>query len=127
MKLQQVKQLEKVMGQMEGLHKEVTALAKKSSNDALNKFKLKLVNTAIVEANAVLGTEYQPFKDFVKFDEDDVPSNSDVALVVSQYLEELERLRSDNIRQEMSRWSFIISDSGEKIRTAPPKKINEKK
>lgn len=127
MKFEEVEALEKVSGQMDGLHKEISALTRKSPNDGMNKFKLKFVNAAIANANAVLGDAYKPFGEFVQFDADDVPSNSDVAFILGQYIEELERKRADNIKQDAGRWIYKLSDSQEKIRTAPPKKIGEKK
>jgi hypothetical protein len=123
---EQIEALEKISGQIEGLHRELTALARKSPNDAVNKFKLKFLNGALSDANAVLGDVYRPLEGFERFDDDDLPSNSDVTFILAQYLEELERLRADNIKIEMGKWVYKLSGS-EKIRTAPPKKISEKK
>ena len=53
---------EKTIGRMEGLHKEISALARKSPNDVLNKFKLKFVNAALAEALIVLGQKYSPLE-----------------------------------------------------------------
>jgi len=127
MKISEVKELEKITGQMEGLHKELSALARKSPNDGLNKFKLSLVNSALDQATKILGEEYVPVAGFAQFDPDDLPTNSDVTLVIGQYLEELERKRADNLKRDMGNWIYSLTDSMEKIRTAPPKKINEKK
>ena len=55
LKIDDVEKMEKVSGQMEGLHKEISALARKSPNDGVNKFKLKFINSALEEANRVLG------------------------------------------------------------------------
>ena len=125
--LEEVEKLEKVSGQMDGLHKEISALARKSPNDGVNKFKLKFINAAISEANAVLGGEYKPFDQFHQFDFDDLPSNSDVAFMLGQYIEELERKRADNLICRAGSWIYDLLDSTEQIRTAPPKKISEKK
>lgn len=127
MKLEEVEKLEKISGQMDGLHKEVSALTRKSPNDGVNKFKLKFINAAIAEANSALGNEYKPFKEFEQFDSDDLPSNSDVTFILGQYIEELERKRADNLKRHSIGWIYNLSDSEEIIRTAPPKKINEKK
>ncbi|MGJ0396549.1 MAG: hypothetical protein ACR65U_10020 [Methylocystis sp.] len=124
---EEVERLEKISGQMDGLHKEVSALARKSPNDGLNKFKLKFVNVAIAEANSVLGEAYRPFDEFIEFNIDDLPTNSDVTFILGQYIEELERKRADNIKRDAASWIYNLSDSYEKIRTAPPKKINERK
>lgn len=123
-----VEQLEKITGQLEGLHKEIGSLTKKSANDALNKFKLGFVNAALNTANAVLGPAYQPFATFSQFEEDDVPSNSDVTLILGQYLEELERKRADNIKRErLGGWIYNLDDPDLQIKTAPPRKIELRK
>jgi hypothetical protein len=128
LKLHQVEKLEKISGQMDGLHKEITTLVKKSPNDGLNKFKLKFVNAVLAEANDILGPTHKPLADFDQFDADDVPTTSDVAFILGQYIEELERKRADNIKRDpMGNWVYQIQGSGDTIRTAPPRKIQEKK
>ena len=124
---QAIEKFEKTSGQIEGLHREISALAKKSPNDALNKFKLSFVNTALAEANSVLGSAYQPFASFTQFNEDDVPSNSDVAMILAQYLEELERMRADNLTRTSGVWVYEIDGKASDIRTAPPKKLEARK
>lgn len=124
----QVEKLEKISGQMDGLHKEITTLVKKSPNDGLNKFKLKFVNAVLADANDVLGPTHKPLADFDQFDVDDVPTTSDVAFILGQYIEELERKRADNIKRDSSgHWIYQLTGSSEMIRTAPPKKLQEKK
>lgn len=126
--VQQVEKLEKISGQMDGLHKEITTLVKKSPNDGLNNFKLKFVNAVLAEANDILGPTHKPLADFDQFDADDVPTTSDVAFILGQYIEELERKRADNIRREpLGYWEYRIEGSSAVVRTAPPKKIQEKK
>lgn len=122
---------EKVQTQLEGLLSEITILAKKSPNDGVNKFKLKFINEILIQANSVLGKTYKPLETFDVFDEDDLPSNSDVTFIVSQYLNCLEKLRADNIMMEqkydgnkyVSEWYWIIDNAKSGIKTAPPKKI----
>lgn len=115
------------MGQLEGLHREMSALAKKSPNDGINPFKLRFLNSALTIANNLLGTEYKPLEGFEQFESDDVPTNSDATFVFTSYLEELERMRADNIFNDYGKWRFKLSDSDDEIRTAPPRKIKEKK
>jgi len=113
---------------MDGLHKEITTLVKKSPNDGLNKFKLKFVNAILSDANNVLGSTHKPLSDFEQFDVDDVPTTSDVALILGQYIEEIERKRADNIKREPAGyWAYQIKGSDRVVRTAPPKKIQERK
>lgn len=116
----EIENLEKTIGQLEGLHTEIGALARKSPNDALNKFKLGFVNAVLARANEVLGEAYQPFPDFSQFDGDDVPSNSDVTLILAQYLEEMERKRADNIKMSGGRWVYA---NEQEIKTSAPRKI----
>ena len=124
----QVERLEKVSGQMDGLHKEITTLVKKSPNDGLNKFKINFVNAIIEDANSILGATHKPLADFDQFDVDDVPTTSDVAFILGQYIEELERKRADNIKREPTGyWAYRIKGSSEVVRTAPPKKLQERK
>lgn len=127
MKRDEVDKLEKIMGQFEGLHREMSTLARKSPNDGINPFKLKFLNSALSTANNLLGAAYKPLDGFEQFDSDDVPTNSDAAFVLTSYLEEIERMRADNIILSFGKWEYIVSDGEDKIRTAPPKKIKEKK
>lgn len=120
---------EKIQAQIEGLHFEVGSLSKKSQNDALNKFKLKLVNQLIGEANKLLAKKYKPFDDFDQFQEDDIPTNSDVALMLTQYLNCLEKLRADNITKDDKfpyYWYWKVDGKIANIRTTSPKIIQEK-
>lgn len=125
---QEVNNFEKTQAQLSSLHEELNALAKKSPADSLNKFKLKFVNKAIQEANQLLGAKYKPFGDFDQFDDTELPSNSDVTLILGQYLNCLEKLRSDNIEQEMAgRWYWFLDNKKKSgIRTSPPQKLHPK-
>jgi len=117
---------EKVQAQLEGLHSEISALSKKSQNDALNKFKLKFVNQILEEANSLLGKTYKPFSDFNLFTEDEIPTTSDVAMMLTQYLSCFEKLRADNVVQEIGRWYWVIDGKKSDVKTVMPKKIKEK-
>lgn len=128
MKLADVHLFEKIHVQMEALHAEIGALSKKSPNDALNKFKLKLINGLMQEANGLLTGEYKPLEGFEVFNEDDIPTNSDVTMVLAQYLNCLEKLRADNIQQKefSSSWYWVVSNRLSDVQTAPPQKLQEK-
>jgi len=93
----QIDNFEKAQTQLESLHAEIGALAKKSPNDALNEFKLNFVNQSFAKANEVLGKKYKPFADFEQFDNDRMPTNSDVTMMLGQYIGCMEKLRSDNV------------------------------
>jgi len=126
---QDINTFEKLQAQLEGLYSEISALSKKSQNNALNKFKLKFVNQILSEANSLLGDNYKPFKDFELFDENDMPTNSDAAMMLTQYLNCLEKLRADNIKRQDSyphNWYWVIGGKLSDIRTTTPKIIKEK-
>ncbi|MBK7573632.1 MAG: hypothetical protein IPI10_19300 [Bacteroidetes bacterium] len=124
----EVSDFEKIQAQLESLHSEISTLTKKSSNDALNKFKLKFVNQTLDEANRILGKKYIPFSDFEKFDDNDLPTNSDVTMMLGQYLNCMEKFRSDNIYKENYglTWYWKINGKESSIKTSPPKKLNNK-
>jgi hypothetical protein len=94
----------------------------------VNVFKIALVNATLTECNVLLGKEYRPFQDFERFSVDDLPTNSDVSMIIAQYLNCLEKLRADNIAQVFSsKWVWLVDDGDEEIRTAPPRKIAERR
>lgn len=124
--LSDIESLEKLIGQLQGLHSEITILAKKSPNDAVNEFKIGLINRVIKTGNKVLGPKYRPFDHFQGFDTDDLPSNSDVALVLAQYMEEAERYRADNITPNFENWVYLINGEPSDIFTGAPSKVGRK-
>ncbi|KFR69412.1 hypothetical protein, partial [Salmonella enterica] len=123
---------EKLSGQLLSIYEEISLLSKKNPNDAVNKFKLKFVNVLLVQSNDYLGNEYKPFEDFINFDEDDIPQNSDVVFILSQYLQCFEKLRADNVVSRNGYWYWrVVGDAADKvdedgmvlIRTVKPKNL----
>jgi hypothetical protein len=126
MKRGDVDAFEKTQAQMEALHEEVANLARKNPNDAVNKFKLGLINKVVQAANRLLGDAYRPFVDFDSFDENSLPTTSDVILILAQYLNCLEKYRADHIYNDLDLWYWRTASSQDSIPTAPPKKLKEK-
>lgn len=123
----EVNRFEKIQSQIEGLYKEIGILSKKNPNDAVNKFKLKFINQLLVEANNLLQGQYKPLQGFEVFDDDDLPSNSDVTFIFEQYLNCMEKLRSDNVeRSSVNSWTWIVDGKKSSIKTSMPKKIKSK-
>lgn len=87
---QNIRRLEE---QFDALHDEIGILSKKSPNDAVNKFKLDLINKLLLQANEILPDDYLPLAGFTAFEEDSVPTNSDVTVVLAQYCAALLRFR----------------------------------
>jgi hypothetical protein len=127
----EIEKLEKIYGQFEGLHKEIGILSKKTPNDAINKFKLSFINTLLAEAHEVLDEKQRPFDGFNSFDEDELPTNSDITMIFEQYLYCFEKLRSDNIKhiwkyngdKYFEKWIWLVDGEESEIQTAPPQKI----
>ena len=113
--------LEKLIRQLHGLHSEISLLAKKSPNDAVNAFKLKFINKVLQAGNEVLGDTYKPFADFSLFELDDLPSNSDVTVVLTQYIQEAEGYKLNNIVYSDHQLVYKVNDSPSKIVTNRPR------
>ncbi|WP_292740858.1 hypothetical protein [Nostoc sp. JL31] len=94
MKRKDVDEFEKLSGQLQGIYEEISVLSKKSPNDAVNKFKLNFINQLLNGSNGFLEEKYRPFKEFSEFDTDDVPQNSDVVLMLSQYVAAMKQFKS---------------------------------
>lgn len=62
---------------------EFRRLSEKKPNDAVNEFKLNIVNNVLAEANKELGKS--PIQGFTQFDTDTMPTNSDVLFVLALY------------------------------------------
>jgi len=114
----------KIYAQIEALYSEIGLLSRKNPNDGVSKFKLQFINRALREANNILTDKQKPFADFSEFDEDNIPTTSDVTFILAQYLGCLEEIRCANIVSDYNKsWWWEINGQRSKIRTAPPKKI----
>lgn len=120
---EEVENLEKLIGQLQALHSEISQLAKKAPNDGLNIFKLKLVNKVLTSGNDILSGGYMPFEDFSQFEQDALPTNSDVTMILAQYMEQAERFRSDNMKMHQSQWRYIIDGAPSDIQGKAPTRV----
>ena len=120
MKVDEVEVFEKVHIQIKDIYSELSILSKKSPDGAINKFKLKFVNQVLTILNGLLGQESKPFPDFEVFDDDDIPTNSDVVFIISQYIQCLEKYKFDNIKILSGSWYWCLDDSDENIETTSP-------
>lgn len=111
---------EKIQVQIKGFYDEIGLLSKKNPNDAVNKFKLKFINQLLVKANNLLGDKYKPFEEFEVFDEDDLPSVSDVSIIFEQYLSCLNKLKLDNVEYNNYKWYWKIKGKRSEIKTTQP-------
>lgn len=125
MNSKEVEVFEKIQLQLEGIYDEIKALSNKRPDDAINLFKLRLVNQVVLESNKILQEKNLPFKGFKKFDENELPTNSDIVFVLSGYLGAFEKMRSDNIEMSMGRWDWMVGGELSDIRTKPPQKLEK--
>jgi hypothetical protein len=125
MKRADVDTFEKLNAQLDSVHQEIAVLVKKSPNDAVNQFKMKFINSALDQCNTILGTKYRPFQDFENFSSDELPTNSDVSFIISQYIECMEKFRADNIEFTNFEWHWKTKD-GTKINTKAPNKFDKR-
>lgn len=118
-----VRDLEKLIVQLQGLHTEIGLLAKRSPNDGLNLFKLKLVNNILTKANSILIGHYKPLEDFSTFVEAALPTNSDVTMILTLYMEQAERYRSNNIDYDSGSYKYVIDGKASDIVAKTPTRI----
>ena len=78
----------KVVDHIRTLKYEFKTLSSKKPNDVLNEFKVKYVNKSLKAANELLG-EDKPYEDFESFSDEELPTNSDVLMMLSLYLDRL--------------------------------------
>lgn len=79
-----VKQYELLFPLVEATYKEIQELSKKKPDSPLNTFKIKSINRVLEPIKELLKEE-DSFQFLDTLDIDDVPTNSDVVLILSQY------------------------------------------
>ncbi|AFZ57344.1 hypothetical protein H6G54_25595 [Anabaena cylindrica FACHB-243] len=78
---------------LEAMQEEFQELTKKKPEAVLNKSKVKIVNRLLESCRKVLDLEASlEYLDLM--DEDDIPQNSDVALMLSQYVAAMRQFKS---------------------------------
>ncbi len=102
------------------MHIEIGLLSKKKPDSPINKFKSKLINALIDKANDLLSKEYLPFDEFDGFDEDDLPTASDVVLMLSQYLKSISMFRFDHTIWDSGTCYWVLNGN-KRMKTKPSK------
>jgi hypothetical protein len=78
---------------LEAMFKEFQDLSKKKPNDSLNKKKVEIVNRLLKSLMILL--EDEPSKNYLEMlDEESLPSNSDVSLILGQFEASMNSFRS---------------------------------
>jgi hypothetical protein len=124
--IKQVELFEKVVAQIASLQAEMAVLSKSKPDGPVNKFKLRHINEKLAEANELLTGMHKPLKEFSQFEDADLPTNSDVVLILSQYLEGLEGWRSSQMKRIDYSYYWDIK-SGEKIESQSPTRFKKER
>jgi hypothetical protein len=111
-----VELFERLERQLHVFYKEISALSKKKANDGVNKFKLAFVNNCLKEANGLIGC---PLEGFEAFDYELLPTNSDVAMVLGQYVSAVYAFRQGNTRQVHNEWHWMVDGEPDAKTRAP--------
>ena len=90
----------KVVEQMKTLKEEFTVLSKSKPDNPLNQLKVEIVNERLKDANRLLVGDHKPFSSFEEFNSDRLPTNSDVLLILSEYIAALGRWRAEHVYQD---------------------------
>jgi len=114
-----VARFEKVVGQTAALRDEFAVLSKSKPDNPLNKFKVQLVNERLAEANEVLTGTFKPIASFTVFEGEQLPTNSDVVVVLTQYLACLERWRSTHVDYNEIRYRWYWRTTDGELEAAP--------
>ena len=119
MKAADVDLFNRVKSQLQELHAEMSVLSKGKPDNPINSFKLKFINEKLEQANALLIGDFKPCTDFTKFDDGALPSNSDVVMILSQYLNCLEGWRSAHVHYLEHKGWVWNADDNKTIRAEP--------
>lgn len=92
---EQVKKFTMVFPMLESMRDEMKVLSSKKQDGVLNNLKVKMINRLIGTARELLASE--PTVEYLEeLDEDMLPQNSDVVLILCQYIEALMLFKSKN-------------------------------
>jgi hypothetical protein len=114
-------EFDKLFEQIESVYLELGKLSHKNPDGVINPFKLKIINGLIANANLYFQEDNLPINGFTSFDEDQIPSNSDVVFIFSQYLNKLDFFKFQNTEFSLGSCYWILEGKEKSIQTRPPK------
>ncbi|MET7940662.1 hypothetical protein [Streptomyces sp. NPDC005302] len=95
----QAETYDRLVPMLTAAHREMSELSKKKQDGIVNALKIRNINRLLDELVKVLGDD--PSRDFLeKLDEDTLPQNSDVVLLLSQWQAALEQFRKQHYGQD---------------------------
>lgn len=75
--------------------KSITVLSSKKPNDPVSEFKVDQINKILRQCNSILG-ENRPDIEFEEFDNDTLPQNSDVVVMLELYMASMDKFKVSN-------------------------------
>lgn len=91
----QVEKFEMLEELANSMYMEIKAFSSKKPDDLLNKFKVKNINRVLSQLKEVLSNE--PTSEFLDLlDEESLPTNSDVIIILGQFKAAMKQFRSDH-------------------------------
>lgn len=85
--IEEIDVFEKTIGQLSEMINDFSQLSKKKPDGSVNIFKIGLVNSILKTLNSIIDEPERPFKSFTQFPEENLPSYSDILVVLNQYHE----------------------------------------
>lgn len=113
----QIEDFRSIIANLDGIQTEITAAVKRRASEPVSNFQLNLINGVLAKANTILGA-HKPVDNFEQFDADDIPTAADVSMIVSQYVEALEKVRCGHINKVYGTWVWVDAPQ---IQTVPPR------
>lgn len=95
MQRKDVEKYSELYSKLSSMKGDIALLSAKKPNETVNEFKLKVINKVLAQINDLIG-EFKPEDDFVAFDLDVLPTNSDVLMILNLYLNGMKRFRDAN-------------------------------
>lgn len=95
MKRKDVDKYEELRSKLVSVRNDIALLSAKKPHDQLNPFKLKFINNLLAQVNDLIG-DFRPAEDFNEFDNVELPSNSDVLMILNLYLTGMTRFKDAN-------------------------------
>jgi hypothetical protein len=113
---QDVATFERLFPMLQAAHREMSELSKKKQDGIVNSLKIRNINRLLQDLKPIL--EKDPSKNYVELlDEDELPQNSDVVLLLSQWQAALLQYKDRHFGRESShepeRW-FTVENPGAK-------------
>lgn len=106
------------------IHDEMHILYTTKQDDVLNIFKFRVINKLIISAREILVTE--PVLEYLEqLDEQVLPQNSDVIIILCQYIEALDQYKAKNnvYSSQSGSWQWETQENSDLLKIGSPKII----